>query len=46
MSAEQRMAEATDMELHRHLLKFFKFYGEDFNSRDNFLSIRKGGFVA
>jgi len=31
--------------LHKHLLRFFKFYGCDFNVRENMMSIRKGGFL-
>lgn len=33
------------MELHRHVLGFLKFYGEDFNTKDNLISVRKGGFL-
>ena len=42
---ERDMAAQTDLELHKHLLKFFKFYGEELDQHTNFISIRKGGFL-
>ena len=40
------MAAETDLELHKHLLKLMKFYGEDLDQRAHFISIRKGGFLS
>ena len=42
---EKEIAAFTDLELHKHLLKFFKFYGEELDQYSNFISIRKGGFL-
>ena len=39
------MALYVDLELHKHLLKFLKFYGEELDQHANFISIRKGGFI-
>ena len=47
-SAEARQSEIDKiaaLELHRHLMAFFKYYGIDLDQRDSFVSVRKGGFL-
>ena len=39
------MAAETNLEIHKHLLKFFKLYGVDLDQKNNLISIRKSGFL-
>lgn len=39
------MARCTDLELHKHLMKFLTFYAEELSNNNYFISIRKGGFL-
>ena len=39
------MAKSTDLELHKHLMRFFAFYAEELDQSTYFISIRKGGFL-